>query len=415
MPTATASTVRDLRRNNRSRALWALHLSGPLTRQEVGTASGVSLATVSNVLGELIAEGVVEAVGSEDSNGGRPRGLFRLNPAHGYVIGVDIGETAILVELFDLGMTLLASHRSLTRLDGLHPEKAVASVVEGIEAVIAESEVPAGSVLGVGVGVPGIVEHRDTAIIHAQTVGWHAVPFEAMLRQSIDLPVRIENGANTLGQAESWFGAAQDASTAAIVLLGIGVGATLIAGTTPQQERNLNVGEWGHTKIVVDGRPCRCGSVGCVEAYVGANALAARYGELSGVHAAPENLEAWVAELFESEATDEIAHRVIDETATYLGAGLANIVNLFRPDRIVIGSWFGRSIDSSFVPRVRDAASRYALELPFAQVSFAAAQLGSDAVAMGAATLPIEHFLNSGAIRVSRIRRDGRAPTAFAQ
>ena len=414
MPSATASTVRDLRRNNRSRALWAMHLSGPLTRQEVGTASGVSLATVSNVLGELIAEGVVESVGSEDSNGGRPRGLFQLNAAHGYVVGVDIGETAILVELFDLRMTLLASHRSLTRLDGLHPERAVASVAEGIESVIAQSGVPAPAVLGVGVGVPGIVEHRDTAIIHAPTIGWHAVPFEAMLRQRVDIPVRIENGANTLGQAESWFGAARDAPTAAIVLLGIGVGATLIAGTTPQQEHNLNVGEWGHTKIVVDGRPCRCGSVGCVEAYVGANALAARYAELSGEDVGGD-LEAWVAQLFENESTDEIAHRVIDETATYLGAGLANIVNLFRPARIVIGSWFGRPIDSSFVPRVRDAASRYSLELPFSQVTFAAAQLGSDAVAMGAATLPIEHFLNSGAIRVSRVRRDERAPTAVAQ
>ena len=415
MPTATASTVRDLRRNNRSRALWALHLGGPLTRQEVGTASGVSLATVSNVLGELMAEGVVEAVGSEDSNGGRPRGVFRLNPAYGYVIGVDIGETAILVELFDLGMTLLASHRSLDRLDGLHPEKAVASVVEGIGIVIAESGVPESSVLGVGVGVPGIVEHGDLAIIHAPTVGWHAVPFEAMLRQSIDLPVRIENGANTLGQAESWFGAARESSTAAIVLMGIGVGATLIAGSTPQQEHSLSVGEWGHTKIVVDGRPCRCGALGCVEAYIGANALATRYAELSGQDAAPDDLEAWVATLFASEPTDPVAHTVIEETVTYLGAGLANIVNLFRPDRIVIGSWFGRAIDSGFVPRVREAASRYALELPFSQVSFAAAHLGSDAVAMGAATLPIERFLNSGAIRVSRIRRDGRAPTAVAQ
>ncbi len=415
MPTATASTVRDLRRNNRSRALWALHLGGPLTRQEVGTASGVSLATVSNVLGELIAEGAVEAVGSEDSNGGRPRGLFRLNPGRGYVIGVDIGETAILVELFDLGMTLLASHRLLTRLDGLHPERAVADVVEGIGAVIAESGVPEAAVIGVGVGVPGIVEQRETAIIHAQTVGWHAVPFEAMLRQSIDLPVRIENGANTLGQAESWFGAARGASTSAIVLMGIGVGATLIAGSTPQQEHNLRVGEWGHTKIVVDGRPCRCGALGCVEAYIGANALATRYAELGGIRTADGDLEAWVTGLFSREATDDVAHRVIEETVTYLGAGLADIVNLFRPERIVIGSWFGRGVDSSFVPRVRDAAARYALELPFSQVSFVSAQLGSDAVAMGAATLPIESFLNSGAIPVSRNRRDGRAPTVFAK
>src|ERR1017187_10903803 len=116
MPRPSTTTVRDLRKSNRSRALWQVFLNGPLTRQEVGTLAGVSPATVSNLVAALEAEGVVTEVGLEDSNGGRPRGLLQVNPKYGYVIGVDVGGTAFLVELFDFGLHMFARHTSVTDL-----------------------------------------------------------------------------------------------------------------------------------------------------------------------------------------------------------------------------------------------------------------------------------------------------------
>ena len=112
MPRPSTTTVRDLRKSNRSRALWQVFLNGPLTRQEVGTVASLSPATVSNLVAALVSEGVVVEVGLEDSNGGRPRGLLQVNPGYGYVIGVDVGETAFLVELFDFGLNLRARHAS---------------------------------------------------------------------------------------------------------------------------------------------------------------------------------------------------------------------------------------------------------------------------------------------------------------
>src|SRR6202451_1903882 len=143
MPRPSTTTVRDLRKNNRSRALWQVFLNGPLTRQEVGTVAGLSPATVSNLVAALVAEGVVVEVGLEDSNGGRPRGLLQVNPAYGYVIGVDVGETAFLVELFDFGLHMRARHASVTDMSVLDPEDAVSHIVEGIAAVIAEAGVVA--------------------------------------------------------------------------------------------------------------------------------------------------------------------------------------------------------------------------------------------------------------------------------
>lgn len=400
MPRTRTTTVRDLRKSNRARALWELYLNGPLTRQEVGTAAGVSPATVSNLVGELLEQGVVIEVGLEDSNGGRPRGLLQVNPEYGFVIGVDVGETAFLVELFDLGMQVRASHVSTTEVARLEPDDAAAHVLEGIEAVIEQSGVRREQILGVGVGVPGLVEHGEDAIVHGQSVGWDAVPFGSMLRRGLALPLLIDNGAKTLGQAEKWFGAARDCDDAVIVLLGIGVGTCIISNGELYRGATSSAGEWGHTTVMVNGRQCRCGALGCLEAYAGAGAIVARYDELKRRRVAvkPHELEDRVAAIVRAGDTDKSAAKVLEETASYLGAGIADLVNLFNPERVVVGGWLGQLLGESLLPRIHEAASRHALRLPFSHVSILKAQLGKDAVALGAATLPIASVLSSGAV-----------------
>jgi predicted NBD/HSP70 family sugar kinase len=400
MPRPRTTTVRDLRKSNRSRALWQVFLSGPLTRQEVGTQAGLSPATVSNLVAALEAEGVVVEVGLEDSNGGRPRGLLQVNPTYGYVIGVDVGETAFLVELFDFALQMCARHTSVTDMSVLDPEDAVGHIVEGIEAVIAESGVDPSAILGVGVGVPGLVEHREDAVVHGQSIGWDAVPLEAMLRRRVDLPVLVDNGAKTLGQAERWFGAARDTDNAIIVLLGIGVGTCIISNGEVYRGATSSAGEWGHTTVVVGGRTCRCGAEGCLEAYVGAGAIAARYQQLKRrrVATSPGDLEAEIAAIIEAGDSDRAAAQVLDETMTYLGAGIADLVNLFNPERVVVGGWLGRALSGELLPRIREAAGRQALRLPFRRVEIVKAELGQDAVALGGATLPIARLLTAGAV-----------------
>jgi predicted NBD/HSP70 family sugar kinase len=400
MPRARTTTVRDLRKSNRSRALWQLFFNGPLTRQEVGELSGVSTATVSNLVAALEAEGVVVEVGLEDSNGGRPRGLLQVNPEYGYVIGVDVGESAFLVELFDFRLQMRARHTSVTDMAVLDPEDAVSHITEGIESVIAESGVDRRAILGVGVGVPGLVEHREDAVVHGQSVGWHAVPLEAMLRSRTGLPILVDNCAKTLGQAEKWFGAARGTDNAVIALLGIGVGTCIISNGEVYQGATGSAGEWGHTTMVVGGRTCRCGAEGCIEAYVGAGAIAARYEQLKGRHVttSPGELEGRVTAIIDAAGRDPAAAQVLEETVTYLGAGIADLVNLFNPERVVVGGWLGRALGDELLPRITEAAGRRALHLPFSRVEIVKADLGQDAVALGGATLPIARLLNAGAV-----------------
>ncbi|WP_443217812.1 ROK family transcriptional regulator [Saccharothrix sp. CCNWYY140] len=395
------TTVRDLRRQNRATLLSTLFFDGPLSRHELGTRSGLSAATVSNVTGELVEDGLVVEAGSVDSDGGRPRVLLRANPGFGHVIGVDVGETGIKVELFDLGMTQLAAvEHALSPGD---PAAVADLIASGVAEVVAG--VPASSVLGVGIGVPGTVEQGASAIVHAQTLGWNGVPLEEMVRTAgVELPLYVENGAKTQGQAEMWFGAGRGARHVVVALVGSGVGAAVVTEGAVYRGATSSAGEWGHTTIVYGGRPCRCGSSGCLEAYVGAEGILERYRKARGGREVPGTDEqSGVDGLIRAAVSSKTAARVLEETAGYLGAGIANLVNLFNPERIVLGGWAGLALGEHCFDRIVAATRAHSLRHPYEQTSIALGQLGPDAVAVGAATLPVAALLDRAA--------DPRAPS----
>src|SRR5581483_6358958 len=208
-------TVRDLRRDNRAVLLSSLFFEQPQSRPDLSAATGLSPASVSNVVRELIDEGIVVEAGSVDSDGGRPRVLLQVNPDYGYVIGVDVGEFRVRVELFDLTMTERA------KVDyPLDPRQH-------------------------DVGV--IVEAQPDARIHGQGYGWDAVPLERLLRLGTSLPLYIDNGARTMGQAELWFGAGRATQHAVVCLIGSGVGASIITHGSSHRGSVSSAVEWGHT------------------------------------------------------------------------------------------------------------------------------------------------------------------------
>ncbi|MCW2639444.1 MAG: family transcriptional regulator [Dactylosporangium sp.] len=394
------TTVRDVRRTNRSVLLSKLFLDGRVSRLELSRLTGLSAGTVSNVTGELIDEGLVVEAGLVESDGGRPRVLLAVDPRYGYVIGVDVGETGIKVELFDLSMRALATVDQPVDSASPDPGKVADLVVAGLREVIAGAEVPADRVLGAGIGVFGTVEQGPLALVHAPTVGWDAVPLEALVRAGTDLPLFFDNGAKTLGQAEMWFGAGRGARHAVFVLVGSGVGAAIVTDGATYRGTSSSAGEWGHTTIVYGGRPCRCGARGCLEAYVGAEGVLDRFREASRRRAAPAaDEESQLAALIQAADRSKTAARVLDDTAGYLGAGIANLVNLFNPERIVLGGWAGLALGSRLLPRIREEAGAQALAHPFGQTSIELCRLGPDAVAVGAATLPVADLLARGARR----------------
>ena len=404
------STVRDLRRDNRSAVLWSLYLSQshpgrqaparPLSRPDLGAVTGLSAASVTNVVRELIDEGIVLETGLANSDGGRPRAMLGMNLEYGYVIGVDVGETRTRIEMFDLAMAEQAKIEYPLNALEHSVGVVVGQILSGLEAVLADSGVDPAKILGVGIGVPGIIEQGPEVIVHGQTYGWDAVPLERLLREG-GLPPHFnrlffDNGAKTMGQAELWFGAGRGTRNAIVVLIGSGVGASLITGGSTYRGATSSGAEFGHITVVTGGRKCRCGASGCLEAYAGAEAILERYGRpIADLHTGTgQDQEAALAELIAADDSSPVAAAILAETSQYLGAGLGSLINLFNPERVILGGWAGLLLSDRLLPAIREAACQHSLRHLFAATSIELGQLGPWAVALGAATLPVKHFLD---------------------
>ena len=393
------ASVKDVRRTNRAVILRHVLLNGPTSRGEVGAATGLSPATVTNVVNELIAEGSVQEGGYLDSAGGRRRAIVAIAADAALIVGADVGETGIRVEVFDLSLARLAAREYPIKGRRIDVAEAGAVIAAQVVSMLGELGADSSRVLGIGVGVPGIVEELATGgpVVHAEIVGWHDVDFAGFLDE-LGVPVFIDNGAKSTTQAESWYGAARGVDHAVMVLVGEGAGAGIITDGQLYRGSSSSAGEWGHTKISLDGPHCRCGSSGCVETFVGASALLDQWRgpderwlgrETEGIDAI---LRAW-------RSGDPAAQRAIEALVRHLGLALSNLVNLYNPQKIIVGGWFGDRIAGELLPELRVAVRAFSLDQPGGEVVLERSRLGPDAVALGAATLPISDFIESGAGR----------------
>jgi predicted NBD/HSP70 family sugar kinase len=391
-------TVHDIRRVNRAEVLRRLFFDGPQTRVGLAGLTGLSSGSITNVVGDILAEDLVVEVGTEESDGGRPRVRLQVNPQFGVVIGVDVGETGLRVEGFDLAMKELAGVRMAIVPQEQSATEIVESAAGEVNRMRAQFERDGLRVLGVGVAVPGAVEHDHDMHVHAPSIGWDAVPLGALFRERIDLPLYVENGAKTLGRAEMWLGAGRGYRDAVVTLWATGVGAAIFTDGSLYHGAGSSAGEWGHTNVVVGGDVCRCGARGCLEAYVGATALLREWERADPSISLPAALDQaeWIDRLDEAARSGGEAAQVLDRAATLFGTAAANLVNLFNPEVIVVGGWVGRRLGPRLLPTIRAVIAAQALDYSAARVTVELGGLGNDAVALGASTLVVEELLAAG-------------------
>ena len=389
-------TVKDLRRTNRHLVLQQIYFSGSSSRLELSQHTGLSPATVTNVVTGLLEEGIVIESGLEESQGGRPRAILTINESYGCFVGIDVGETHIQAELFDMTMSNLNTVRCSLTPDENEPQQVVERIAQGVESLLAESGVQRGKIIGVGIGVPGVVEPQGGVSVFAPNWGWHDVPLLSMVGKHIGLPLYLDNGAKAMALAEMWFGAGRGAENLAVLLIGTGVGAGIVAQGRLYRGATNSAGEWGHTVIELDGRMCRCGSRGCLEAYVGAPAIIQRLREQEPDREFVGDQTTTISAIVETARRgDRAAVQVLEDTAHYLGAGVGNLINLFNPGLVVLGGWAGLQIGRYILPELRRFAERYALKRPLSATRITLSQLGQDAISMGGACLVLGDFLGS--------------------
>jgi predicted NBD/HSP70 family sugar kinase len=367
-----------------------------MNRVVLSDLTGLSSASITNVISDLLSEGLIIEAGTEGSEGGRPRVLLEPNPCF-VSIGVDVGETSICIEAFDLGMKVVGKTALDVQPREIAPQEVIAAVTAGVRDLMQSSELADRVVLGVGVGVPGVVEQGPEGV-HAPGLGWQNVALGPALQREVEVPVLVDNGAKTLGQAEMWFGAGRGASHAIVALLGLGVGAAIFTNGVLYRGSASSAGEWGHTCIVARGRQCRCGARGCLEAYVGAEPLLAQWRERNPRVRLPRrnNQEEGIDKLIKAASSDKTVVELFEEVAMYLGIAAANLVNLFNPERIIIGGWLGLRLGPVLLDDIRTTLTEQALAYPAMRVRLELGTLGNDAVALGASTLVVSRLIESG-------------------
>ncbi|MEU1463430.1 ROK family transcriptional regulator [Streptomyces sp. NPDC005727] len=405
-------TSRDIRTANRYEVLRQIIAESPTSRQELATATGLSLATVATLVGELLELRMITEVGFEDSAGGRPRGLIAVNTSGGALVGVDVAETYVHAELFDLALNVLARADEELRPGESGPEQVAGHVAAAVGSVVARAGIDAARVLGVGVSVPGQVDRDRGVAEYAANWDWHDVPLLDLLAERVAHPLYLDNPLRACTVAELWFGAARGRGDAVVVNLGTGVGAGLALGGGLHRGVSDSAGEWGHTTLVLDGRLCHCGNHGCVETYVGAPGIMRNLRELDPdsplLH--PGDQTATVDALAAAVAADDpVALAVLRDTARYLGAGIADLINLLNPEVVVLSSWVASRLGAPLLGEVRAAVARHALRRPLATTEIVLSPIPTDPVSLGAATFALE-----GTLRSVGGRRGGAGRTATA-
>src|SRR5262245_27226862 len=175
---------------------------------------------MTNVVSELLEQGLITEAGSKQSEGGRPHTLLSINPDYGAFVGIDVGETHIRVELFDLTLRNLGTLKQPIAPKEVQPEQVVQHIVEGLQELLDESGLTQANLVGIGIGLPGVVEQSEGSAVFAPMWEWRRVPLLTMLKQHLDTPIYLDNGAKAMALAEMWFGAGRGTDNLAILLIG---------------------------------------------------------------------------------------------------------------------------------------------------------------------------------------------------
>jgi predicted NBD/HSP70 family sugar kinase len=369
-----------IKRINTSIVLEFILRGAPLSRAQISERSGLNKATVSSLVQDLIDGSLVQEIGPGKSSGGRKPVMLEFIATSGYAIGIDLGVNYIRGALTDLRGVIVTERTSTLRHPG--PGEAVEQLCRCIEALIAEAPACPYGIVGIGVGVPGLVDDCGT-ILFAPNLKWRDIPLQQQLTERFSLPITIDNEANMGALGEQKYGAGRSISNLIYVSVGIGIGTGLILHKTIYKGASGFSGEMGHLSIEAHGKNCSCGNRGCWEMYASEQALLDQAATLGF-----DDLESLLAAA--SDGREDVL-ALFSSIGEYLGIGIANIVNVFNPDAVVIGNRMSQA-RPWLEDVMRQTVVQRALGFHLRKVQLLFAELGERSAMMGAAEMAISGF-----------------------
>jgi predicted NBD/HSP70 family sugar kinase len=379
----------EVRRHNLWLVLRRLHLGGPARRSDLTALTGLNRSTVADLIGELVQLGLaVEGPSVSASGPGRPSPLVRPRPEGATAIAVEITVDSVAVAAIGIGGHIFT--RTRVGGTGNHPSPAdTVSLIDEMVAPILDALPADRALVGVGVAVAGVTRREDGFVHLAPNLGWRDVALGDLIAAElgVDMPVLVANDADMGVLAEHLRGTAIGVDDVIYIGGEVGIGMGVIVGGRPLIGSAGYAGESGHMIVNPAGEACRCGSIGCWETEAGERALMQRIGGSPRTGLA--TVEATAAR---AEAGDPAVIAAMEETGRWLGIGIANLINIFNPEVVVLGGLYHRFFPY-LEPTMTSTVHARALGPAAHRVRIVETALGDDAQLVGAAELVLSTLI----------------------
>ncbi|MFI1016358.1 ROK family transcriptional regulator [Streptomyces sp. NPDC020965] len=383
---ATPGSQTSLHRANLERVVRAVRMAGSLTQAEIARGTGLSAATVSNIVRELKDAGTVEV--TPTSAGGRRARSVSLSGAVGVVVGVDFGHTHLRVAIGNLAHRVLAEECEPLDVDA-SAEDGFDRAERLVTRLLAATGTERGKVIGVGLGVPGPID-LETGTLGSSAIlpGWTGISPGKELSRRLGVPVQVDNDANLGALGELVWGGGRGARDLAYIKVADGVGAGLVMDGRVYRGPGGTAGEIGHITLDESGPVCRCGNRGCLETFTAARHVLPLLRSSHGPDITMDDLVRMAVD------GDPGCRRVISDVGRHIGSGVAMVCNLLNPGRVVLGGTLAGAGELVLGP-IRDSVARYAIPSAARQVSVVTGALGGRAEVLGALALVLSEMGDS--------------------
>ncbi len=389
-----------VRKLNTAVILDWLRLNAPLSRADISNKTGLNRSTVSSIVNELVQEGLVRETELQKDRLGRPGMSLELNPDGAAAIGVEIGVDFATVLLADFVAQPIWRKRV-----AIDPAIGQNAFIKRAEALIQEALDYAGKKntlpIGIGLGVPGLVDIHQGELKFAPNLKWYNVPLREIMVERFEMPVYVENDANAAALGEYYFGVARGVENFVYLTSDIGLGGGIVLGGKLFRGSGGYAGEIGHMVVDPDGELCGCGRRGCWEPLVGPRAVVRRIQSL--LRGGTDSLIYTLANhdvrnitfdqvIEAAEQGDLVAVQALQDVAKWLGIGIANLVNVFNPELVVLGGALARASKTS-IPVIQATVQRDALKESQRVLKIATSAHGAEACTRGAVALVLDDIL----------------------
>lgn len=359
---------------------------------ELSYITKISLPLVTKLVMELRAEGylVEEKDTSKNTQAGRPATLYNLNPVSGYIMGVDLGRVYTTFLLIDYRQNIVFEKRE-KKSYLFDDETVIKKVCNEISQIIKESGIDKSKFMGAGFSIPGII---NSATGESESYLNFGKPIKDLFEEELKLPVIIEHDAKAMAYGEFWLGGAKSLQNVICVNYGWGLGLGMILNGNIYYGQNGYAGEFGHIPVVANGEQCYCGKRGCLETVSSGKSIEriAREKLAGGVPSILNNSGKNVAEIETSDileaanSGDQFSIELLQEAGFYLGYGIATLINIMNPDKIILNGSISKVADY-ILDSVRSSAMKHSHVKLNNKVEFEISKLGHKAAALGAARL----------------------------